>query len=449
MVTEVVLPMLGITVEKGKITQWHKAEGDTVSKAEIIFTVESEKVTTDVESPATGILAKILVQEGMEVPLMTIVGVITEPGEAVPDKYLNGLVLPDGASPPKIEKLAERASAPVEVPAQAIDGPLRIVPAARKRALDLGVDPFQIRGTGPEGIVCVADVESQASALSAPKASTLAKRFAAKEGIDLAGVKGSGVRGRIMRDDLAAIAIQDVAAPAAGPGFGDLIPMSSIRQVIARRMSDSAFSAPHTYFFADVSMDALLAFRKQIMPDFEKQFGLRPSVNDFLIKAVALNIRDFPLFNAQMEGDDIRIMPRINVGLAVAQPEGLIVPAIADAERIGLAAIAGQRDDLVVRARGGQLTMEEMERGTFTISSLAQYDIAHFTAIINPPQSAILSVGPTRDQLFMDGDQVAVKKVATFGLSTDHRIIDGVQSADFLQHLKWKLERPTFTFMHL
>ena len=281
----------------------------------------------------------------------------------------------------------------------------------------------------------------------APKASTLARRLAEQEGIDLAGVKGSGVRGRIMRDDL--IVGTKETPPAVGPGLGDLVHMGSVRRVIARRMSASAFSAPHTYFFTDITMDALLAYRKLIAPDFEKQFGLKPSINDFLIKAVALNIREFPLFNGQIEDDDIRIMSHINIGLAVAQPNGLIVPAIADVERIGLAAIARQRDDLVVRAREGQLTMEEMERGTFTISSLAQYDITHFTAIINPPQSAILSVGPTREQLFMDGERVATRKVATFGLSTDHRIIDGAQSADFLQHLKWKLERPTFTFMHL
>lgn len=447
MATEVVLPMLGITVENGKITQWHKAEGDSVKKAEIIFTVESEKVTTDVESPATGILAKILVPAGMEVPLMTVVGVITEPDEAVPDQYLKGPVLPDASSQQEAESPAKEIPASAEVPVPPVDGSLRMVPAARKLAREMGIDPARIKGTGPQGIICVSDVENAGQSQPASKASTLARHLAEKKGVDLSEVKGSGVRGRIMRDDV--IASRSEAAAAAGPGFGELIPMSSVRRVIARRMATSAFSAPHTYFFADVAMDALLAFRKEIVPDFEKQFGLRPSVNDFLIKAVALNIRDFPLFNAQIEGEDIHIMPHINVGLAVAQPEGLIVPAIVNAERIGLAEIADQRDDLVARARAGQLTMEEMERGTFTVSSLAQYDITHFTAIINPPQSAILSVAPTRDQLFMDGDKVAVRKIATFGISTDHRIIDGTQSADFLQHLKWKLERPAFTFMHL
>ena len=388
MATEVVLPMLGITVEKGKITQWHKEEGDAVKKAEIIFTVESEKVTTDVESPAKGILAKILVPEGMEVPLMTVVGVITDQGEAVPDQYLKGPVVPEDNSPSETAPSADKAPVAEKADFAADSGQLRMVPAARKLIRDLGIDPAQIKGTGPEGVICVSDVENFGQPQSAPKASTLARRLAENEGVDLAGIKGSGVRGRIMRDDVTAYSSE--AQTAAGPGFGDLIPMSSVRRVIARRMSSSAFSAPHTYFFTDVVMDSLLTFRKQIVSDFEKQFGLRPSVNDFLIKAVALNIREFPLFNAQIEGEDIHIMPCINIGLAVAQPEGLIVPAITDAERIGLAEIANQRDDLVARARVGQLTMEEMERGTFTISSLWH----NTTSPILPP-SLILPKAPS------------------------------------------------------
>ncbi len=196
-------------------------------------------------------------------------------------------------------------------------------------------------------------------------------------------------------------------------------------------------------------MVALLRLRKEILPDFEKRFGLRPSVNDFLIKAVALNILDFPILNAQIQGEDIRIMPEINVGLAVAVDEGLVVPAIAGTAKAGLVDIVRQRQDLVQRARDGKMTLQEMQRGTFTISSLAMYDITHFTAILNPPQSGILSVGKTDEKLFMRDGQVEVKLVASMGLSVDHRIIDGAVAADFLQNLKWKLERPWFTFLDL
>ncbi|MBU2499212.1 MAG: 2-oxo acid dehydrogenase subunit E2, partial [Proteobacteria bacterium] len=166
-------------------------------------------------------------------------------------------------------------------------------------------------------------------------------------------------------------------------------------------------------------------------------------------KVVALNLLDFPILNAMIKGEEVHILPEVNVCLAVALPDGLIVPAIAHADRVGLGEIARQRQDLVQRAQAGKLTREELERGTFTISSLAQYDINYFTAILNPPQSGILSVGKTREELAMVDGEVRVKKVATFGLAVDHRIIDGAVAADFLQNLKWKLEQPLFTFLEL
>jgi pyruvate dehydrogenase E2 component (dihydrolipoamide acetyltransferase) len=291
----------------------------------------------------------------------------------------------------------------------------------------------------------------EAAAAGAPqeapvKASTLARKLAEKEGVPLDKVEGTGVRGRVMRADVSAYAGK--AAPAEG-GFGKTIPMSTVRKVIARRMAESAFSAPHIYFFTEVWMEPLMEFREKVVPDFEKHFGVRPSINDFLIKAVALNILDFPMLNAQVKGEEIRIMPEINVGLAVAVPEGLIVPAIAQADRAGLVDIVRQRGDLVERARKGRLSLAEMERGTFTISSLATYDITHFTAILNPPQSGILSVGKLDEKLVMVDGQVRVKRISRFGLSVDHRIIDGAVAADFLQNLKWKLEKPAFTFLAL
>ena len=262
------------------------------------------------------------------------------------------------------------------------------------------------------------------------------------KGISLEGVKGSGAQGRVMRAD-----VDRAVKAAAAPQLGKVVPMTTMRRVIARRMAESAFQAPHIHFFTDVWMEPLLNLRQDILPDFEKKFGLRPSVNDFLIKATALNLLDFPLLNAMIKGEEIHILPEINVCLAVALPDGLIVPAIANADRAGLGEIARQRQDLVQRALAGKLTRDELERGTFTISSLAQYDVNCFTAILNPPQSGILSVGKTREELALVEGAVRVKKVATFGLAVDHRIIDGAVAADFLQNLKRKLEQPLFTFL--
>jgi len=465
---EVVLPMLGITVERGKIVEWLKKEGDPVEKGEIIFIVEVEKATTEVESPASGILAKILIPVGVEAPILSVAAIITAPGEALPEKYraAQPAAAPAREAPAREVPDAVTEATPKEAPLMpgAAPGVVMAVPAARYLAKERGVDLASIKGTGPDGIILVKDVEAAAGA--APKevpvrVSTLGRKLAEKEGVPLEKVEGTGVRGRIMRADVSAYAESAYAesayaesayaegAAARGRRLGTKIPMSTVRKVIGRRMSESAFTAPHIYFFSDVCMDPLLEFREKVVSDFEKHFSLRPSVNDFLIKAVALNILDFPMLNGQVKGDEIHIMPEINVGLAVAVEEGLVVPAIARADRIGLVEIIRQRSDLVERARKGRLTLAEMERGTFTVSSLAQFDITHFTAILNPPQSGILSVGKTDEKLVLVDGQVRVKRITTFGLSVDHRIIDGAVAADFLQNLKWKLERPAFTFLAL
>jgi len=222
-----------------------------------------------------------------------------------------------------------------------------------------------------------------------------------------------------------------------------------MRRVIARRMSQSAFTAPHISFFSDVDMARVIQLRKEILSDFEDQFGIRISINDFIIKAVGLTIREYPMLNASVDGENIRINPEINVGLAVALEEGLIVPAIPHADRCGLGDIAQMRADLAERARNGKLTIEEIERGTFTVSSLAQFDITFFTAILNPPQSGILTVGKLDEKLTLINGEVRAKQVTRFGLSVDHRIIDGAVAAAFLQALKKKLENPSYAFLQL
>ena len=447
MATEVVVPMLGITVERGTIVEWLKKEGDPVEKGEIIFIVETEKVATEVESPASGILAKIMVPVGVEVPLLTPVAVITEPGEEVPAKHL---APPAEVAPPTAEVSAQGVEVSVPASQHAVPTPpggqIKVVPAARKLAQDRGLNLETLMGTGPDGVILSRDVEAalKGGVVPSGKVSTLGRRLAEKEGIQLEKIEGTGIRGRIMQAD-----VERAVEEAAAPRLGKIIPMDTMRQVIARRMSESSVAAPHIYFFTDVWMEPLLGYRQDILPDFERKCGLRLSINDFLIKAVALNILDFPLLNATIRGQEIHMLPEVNIGLAVALPTGLIVPAIAHADKIGLAEIVRQRADLVQRARIGKLSMDEIERGTFTISSLTQYDITYFTAILNPPQSGILTIGKTREELTLVDGVVKGKKVTTFGLSVDHRIIDGAVAADFLQNLKWKLERPSFTFLNL
>ena len=459
MAIEVVLPALGLTVEKGKILQWLKKEGETVAKGDSLYEVEADKVTTEVESPASGVLRKILIPEGVEVPILTVVAVITDEKENLPEKYLTMVIAkPEKKEEPELPRVQEPSvrvtSGPTEIKAP---------PAARKLAKERGIDLLSIRGSGPGGIVLVKDVESflGKGGQAGPRvlATPTARKLAEREGIVLASVKGTGVSGRVMKADVMETrsALQSPApkpkvsearvAPVSKYRLGQIIPMNSIRKVIAKRMVQSKFTAPHIYFFNDVDMEKLLTLREEVLTEFEENEGIRISINDFLIKAVALTLREYPLVNSTVSGDEIRIFPEINVGLAVAMEDGLIVPAIPRTDQLGLGEIARYRADLVDRARQTKLTIEEMERGTFTISSLAQFDITFFTAILNPPQSGILTVGKVEEKPVVRNGQMVIRRIMREGLSVDHRIIDGAVAAQFLQSLKKKLENPYTTFL--
>lgn len=345
-----------------------------------------------------------------------------------------------------------------ESPFPGSGGFIKAVPAARWRARREGVDLSSVKGSGPDGTILLRDIQdfritktSFEAAIRAKKihASSLARKLAEKRDIPLQDIEGSGTHGRIMMGDVLKVGEMHTALLREKEIFGKTIPMSRMRKVIAKRMVQSAFTAPHIYFFTDVKMDELIQLRDNILIRFEKQFKVRISMNDFLIKAVALTIKEFPMLNAMVKGEEIYVMPEINIGLAVATEGGLIVPAIPQADQLGLEKISQIRSDLVERARSSKLKLEEIERGTFTVSSLAQFDITFFTAILNPPQSGILTVGKTSDRLFLEKGEVVPQKLATFGLSVDHRIVDGAIAAAFLQSLKNKLENPTFAFIHI
>jgi pyruvate dehydrogenase E2 component (dihydrolipoamide acetyltransferase) len=465
MATDVVMPALGLTVEKGKVLQWLKHEGSPVKKGEPLLEVEADKVTTEIESPATGILRKILVPEGVEVPILTVIAVITAKGEELSADYVS-------EKPVEVmsqrEQPADLSSSLLPSSAEARHGPgpktdiVRAVPAARKAAREYGINLSLISGTGPGETILRKDVENYmtlsvtegaGSHRQEVRTTTVARRLAEREGIPLEGVVGTGTRGRVVKMDvMTAGGKESVSTPPRSPEetlFGKTIPMSQMRKVIGRRMSESAFTAPHIHFFTEVEMGRLIKLRNEILSDFEARFRVRISINDFILKAVGLTIGEYPMLNAGIDGDSIRINPEINVGLAVAMKEGLIVPAIPSTDRLGLGDLARMRVDLVERARAGKLTMHEIERGTFTVSSLAQFDITCFTAILNPPQSGILSVGKLDEKITLVSGEIVSKKITCFGLSVDHRIVDGAVAAAFLQVLKKRLENPSYAFLQL
>ncbi|NWF53224.1 MAG: 2-oxo acid dehydrogenase subunit E2 [Syntrophaceae bacterium] len=450
MATEVIIPALGVVVESAKIIRWLKKEGDEVTKGDPLIEIESEKVSTEVIAPASGILGPLLYPEGAEVPITKIVTVVLAKGESLPDWFLQEKeAVQKGGQP--------AADEPISFPSpEKPSTPVKAAPAARKLAEQKGIDLSKVTPTGPHGTIMIKDVEAylastpETAAEKPAKATPVARKVAEDLKIPLAGVPGTGIQGRVMKEDVLR------AVPGAGPAaqeegiWGKVIPMNSKRQVIARRMAQSAFSAPHIYFFTDVKMEGLIHLRDSIMEDFEKAFGVRVSINDLLIRGVALAIREFPLLNSRLQGEkEVYINPEINIGLAVALDEGLIVPAIPCADRLGLGKIAQLRFDLVARARQGKLTHEEIDRGTFTISSLANFDITFFTAILNPPQTEILSVGKMQEQLYLEKGEVKIRRITKLGLSVDHRIIDGAVAAQFLQRIKKNLENPYYSFLNL
>jgi len=430
MATEVIIPALGVVVETVKILKWLKSEGDRVKEGEPLLEIESEKVTTEITSPASGIVGCILYPEGAEVPVTKVAAVIVTEGEAVPESYRQqGEEAPPPSAP---------TAAPSVLLGEIASGPVKAVPAARKLAEKTGADLSLVTPTGPHGTIMKKDVEayltSAVSGRRPQRVSTLARKEAERLRVSLEGIQGTGTRGRIMKADVLTAAGEAEAILERDGPFGKVIP---------------AFTAPHIYLFTDVNMDKVLIVREIILEDFERQFNVRPSINDFLIKAVALTIREYPLLNATVKGDEIHIHPEINVGVAVALDDGLIVPAIPRADELGLGTIAQMRVDLVDRAKKGKLKIEEVQRGTFTVSSLANFDITFFTAILNPPQSGILTVGKAQDQLYLEDGHVKTRKVANCGLSVDHRIVDGAVGAAFLQSLKVKLENPSYAFLQL
>jgi pyruvate dehydrogenase E2 component (dihydrolipoamide acetyltransferase) len=394
MAAEVKVPRLGQGMEVGTVVKWLKAEGDPVEKGEPLYELDTDKVTQEVEAEAAGVLLKIAVPEG-EVPVGTTIAFIGEQGEQVPDVSGNGKVAAPGE--PKTEE---------PEPAQARAEP---EPAAT---------PVREEG---ERI----------------KASPLARRIARERGIDLASIAGTGPEGRIIAEDIDRAAARP--APAAVPaGEVESVPLTSIRRTIARRLTE-AWTVP--VFQLQVSADmeranAVVAGARELHPD------VKVSVTDLLTKICASALARHPDVNVSFTEDALLRHPSANVGIAVAAPQGLVVPVVKGAERLSLAEIAAGRADLVDRARNQKLTQDDMAGGTFTISNLGMFGVEAFVAVLNPPQAAILAVGATEDRPVARDGEVVVRPTMTMTLTVDHRAVDGAPAADFLQTVKAMVELP-------
>jgi pyruvate dehydrogenase E2 component (dihydrolipoamide acetyltransferase) len=428
---EVPMPKLSMTMEEGELIAWVKQEGDQVRAGDVICEVNSDKVEMEVESPADGTLVRHAAAEGEVVPvgapiatlateaedlLGGLLGPTDGDGDAAPAPAVDNpeyarsgsATLPHRGAEPGSGSLQAAPVAPADAPEAA--GPRAVVPAARRRAAELGVDLAAVAGTGRDGLVRVGDVE--AAATPAP---AVDNREHAPSG----------------------------SATVAGDADVEEVPLSSMRRVVARRLVESMQSTPHFYLTVAVDAEALLAFRAELNRQLaDGGQDLKVSVNDLIVKACAALLATNPDLNVSFAGDKLVVHRRVHVGIAVAVDGGLVVPVVRDADQKTLTQVAREARELAGRARSGRLTAEDMG-GTFTVSNLGMFGVEQFTAVINPPEAAILAVGAALPEPVVTADgAVEVHRRMRLTLSIDHRALDGATGAGFLQQLKGALEHP-------
>jgi len=415
-------------MEEGVLAKWHVKVGDVVKAGDVIAEVETDKATMEVEAVDEGVLGKIMVAAGTEgVKVNAVIAVLVEPGEAVGE----------GPTPPQ-EKPAPASPAQAPTPAPAVAAP------AATPASSPSPSPAPVPDAEGDRVI----------------ASPLAKRMAQQAGLDLAGVTGTGPNGRIVKADVEAAMSRPAAAPApaaveapaprpaAAPppvlGATTAIPNSSMRKIIARRLSESKATVPHFYVAMDIELDALLDLRARLNARSPKEGpgAFKLSVNDLVIKAAAVTLKRVPGVNAAWTEDAILRFNDVDISIAVAIPDGLITPIVRAADLKGLAAISNEMKDLGARAKAGKLKPDEFQGGGFSISNMGMYGVKDFAAIINPPQAGILAVGAGEKRAVVKDGQLAIATVMTCQLSVDHRVIDGSLAAEWMQAFKGIMEEP-------
>lgn len=432
-----------MAMETGTIIQWLKNEGDTVSTGEALLEIETDKVAMEVEAENDGVLLKILKGPGEVVPVTRTIAYIGEKGEQVPDEAASSGGEPaetreseaavtqqsDGARP---AEEAERSPGPgAKIPA---------TPYAKTLSRERGIDLEEVKASGEHGEVKARDVLAAVEEAGGGdvKASSLARRIAADSGVDLRTVSGSGPGGRITREDVEAAVPAERKGKQTVSGSVERRKLSSMRKTIAKNMSESHHTVPPVTLSGEADVTELIAARARLNEELES----RLSLNDFVLKAVVVALKSHPEINVSLDGDELVFKKDINLGMAVALDEGLIVPVIHHAGALSMSELSHQAKQLAERARSRKLSADELSGGTFTVSNLGMYGILSFNPIINPPESAILGVCAIQDRLVLEDGDVGVRKVMGLSLTVDHRTIDGAQGAIFLAEIRKLLENP-------
>lgn len=436
----VVMPKLGLTMTEGTLSKWLKHEGDTVAAGDPLFEVETDKLTNTIEATDPGILRKIIAQEDAVVPCLEGVAVI-----AAADEDISGLLASAGApAAPAAEEAAPAEATPAAAPvAVTHNGRVYITPIAKKLAEERGYDYTQIPGTGPNGRIVKKDVENYTPAPAAPaapaapktKATPLAEKVAKDIDVDLSKVPSNG---RVTAQDILNYlkASREVVKADEKPAE-ETKRMSAMRRGIAKNMSDSYLSTPVVTYNMHADMSACKVFREQL-----KNGGVKVSYTDILVKVCAMVLKEFPLLNCSVDGDNIIYKNYVNMGVAVALDNGLIVPNIPDADKKNLTQLSTELKEISAAARNGSLSMDRLSGGTFTISNLGMFGMDTFSPIINKPEVAILGVNAMNDEVVVVNGEMVIRPIMRLSLTADHRTVDGSEAAKFLGRVIEILENP-------
>ena len=457
MAVEVIMPKAGSEMEEGEIVQWFKNEGDHVEEGEVLLEIVTDKVNMEVEAEATGTLLKILAQAGDVVPVVQTIAWIGEPGEKIPGASESGEVAPAETI---IEKKVDYT--PVKEVEKVDYSGLRATPAARAYARKKGIDLSKVKGSGPKGRIHKDDVLDY-KLNSKVKISPLAERIAKIEGINTESIVGTGPNGKIMKADImevlhgapkveaapkAEVAPKAPKAPKAPNenqwGVVETVPMSPMRKVISKRMSESYFSAPTFVVNVEVDMTELLALRKKVVDAIIEETGKKATVTDFISLAVIKSLMKHPYVNASLSSDEkeMYLHHYVNLSIAVGMDSGLVVPVIKGADKMSLKELVVASKEITTKALNGKLKPDEMADSTFTISNLGMYGVKSFVPIINQPNTAILGVSATVPKPVVYNGEVTVRPIMTLTLTADHRVVDGLEGAKFMKTLKEAIENP-------
>ena len=434
MATKVVMAQLSPTMEEGKLIEWKISEGDPVAQGDIVAEIETDKANMDVEAMGAGVLRKIVVQAGATVPVGTLIGIIAGPEEDIES------LLSEAEAEPAVEVAEEPSDAPDEKVAKDETA----VAGSEAAASD---ETAEVAARVPEETAAAAPpAESGPEAEGGRvRASPVARKMAAEKGIELGTIAGSGPGGRIVKADIEVAMAAPAGAvgasePAAEPRLRDeRVEASQMRKAIARRLAESIGPVPHFYLTIEVDMERALDMRSELNARAE---GFKIGVNDILLKTAAEALVRHPQVNASWDVDAIQFHGRVDIGIAVAVDGGLITPVLRDADRKGLRRISMESADLIERARARKLLPEEYQGATFSVSNLGMFGIDEFTAVINPPEAAILAVGMTQEKPVVQGGEITVRRRMRVTMSCDHRVVDGAIGSAFLATFKEMLENP-------